>query len=273
MKNVQLKTGITIPQIGLGTWQLTGSNCVKAVREAIALGYTHIDTADGYTNHKEVGRGIQESGAKRETLFVTTKIKKNAQKEAQVLAFGDRMRKELQTDYVDLLLIHWPTKNVPFEETFSAMQTLVEKGYAKNIGISNFSIELAQKASELSKIPITVNQVEFHPLLFQKDLLSACESLGIKITAYSPLAQGEVLKNKVIKDIAGAKGVSAAQISLAWLMAKGIIAIPKARSVEHMKSNLAAADLELSQAEIEAIDGIGEQKRIIEAEGWREFDF
>ncbi|MBN2510587.1 MAG: aldo/keto reductase [Spirochaetales bacterium] len=273
MNTLQLQSGNAIPQLGLGTWELTGSTCEKTVKEAIAMGYTHIDTADGYGNHKEVGRGVHDSGAKRENLFITTKIKKNAQKEAQVLAFGDRMRKELNTDYVDLLLIHWPTKNVPFEETFTAMHTLVEKGYARSIGISNFNTDLVKKAAHISPLPVATNQVEFHPLLFQKELLNTCESLGIRITAYSPLGKGEALQHPVIRDIAGAKGVSAAQVCIAWLMAKGIIAIPKARGKEHLESNLKAAELTLLSGEITAIDGIQEQKRIIEAEGWREFDF
>ena len=273
MKTAELKTGRSIPMLGLGTWQLTGDTCTSVIKEAVAMGYTHIDTADGYNNHLEVGRGIKESGVPRESLFITTKVAKPKQKKEKVLAFGERMLRELQIDYVDLLLIHWPTRSVPFAETFGALNELVDRGIVRDIGISNFNAELTGEASRLSTAPVVMNQVEFHPLLFQRELLETCESLGIKITAYSPLAQGEVMKNDVIRDIASGKGVSPAQISIAWLIGKGIIAIPKASGAKHLKSNLEAASLELDESEIEAIDSIREQKRIIQADGWREYDF
>jgi len=257
----------------MGTWQIQGEACSSAVREALSMGYTHIDTADGYSNHKYVGKGLKESGKNRDSFFLTTKVAKQRQKPSEVLRFGEEMLRDLQVDYIDLLLIHWPTRSVPLEDTLGAMKELVDKGYVKDIGISNFNKELCTKASELSKVPVVMNQVEFHPLLFQKELLEHCRSLEMNLTAYSPLAQGKVLQDAVIKEIAAARKVSAAQVSLAWILAKGVIAIPKASSTGHLESNLAAAEIELSTDEISAIDNIEENLRVIEADGWREYDF
>lgn len=273
MKSIKFITGRSIPQLGLGTWKLTGSQCRKNVREALAMGYTHIDTADAYGNHKEVGQGIKDSGISRDSFFLTTKIAKPKQKEQEVLSFGERMLKELQIDYVDLLLIHWPTMRTPFAETLGAMKQLVDKGFVRDIGISNFNAELTAQVAEMSEIPITTNQVEFHPLLFQKELMDICTDLGITVTAYSPLAQGEVMQNGTLKDIASSRKATPADISIAWLIAKGIITIPKASSNAHLESNLQAASMELTSQEIGAIDAINEQRRLIVADGWREFDF
>lgn len=273
MKSITLQTGRSIPLLGMGTWQIQGDPCAKAVGEALAMGYTHIDTADGYSNHKEVGKGIKESGKSRDSFFLTTKVAKHKQKTSDVLRFGEQMLQDLQVDYVDLLLIHWPTRSVPLDEPLAAMKELVDKGYVRDIGISNFNKELCSKTVELSEIPVVMNQVEFHPLLFQKDLQEHCRSLKMDITAYSPLAQGKVMEHPVIQEIAASKNISAAQVSLAWIMSKGIVVIPKASSAGHLESNLKAAEISLTGDEISAIDQIKETIRIVEADGWREYDF
>jgi len=273
MNDLTFSSGRTIPQLGLGTWQLTDESCIATVRDALEMGYTHVDTADGYGNHKEVGQGIKEAGISRDKLFLTTKIAKPHQRPEEVLSFGQRMLEELETDYVNLLLIHWPTKAVPFKETLDAMAELVHKGVVKDIGISNFNSALTAEAAEISSVPIAANQVEFHPLLFQKALLERCESLNIKLTAYSPLAQGAVFQNKIIKDLAAQGGISPAQLSIAWLLAKGIIAIPKSSGKEHLKSNLKAAEIQLEDEVLSKIDAIEEESRVIQADGWREFDW
>lgn len=273
MKTIPLKTGRSIPQLGLGTWQLTGDTCRNSVSEALDMGYTHVDTADGYSNHREVGQGIKDSGLARKDLFLTTKIRMDRQTEAEILEFGSRMLEELQTDYVDLLLVHWPTKKVPFEETAGAMKQLVDQGIVKDIGISNFNRDIARQFSELSEVPVVMNQVEFHPLLFQKELLESCESIGLKITAYSPLAQGKVFQNSSIKSLAEKAGITPADLSIAWLLSKGIVTIPKATGTAHLRSNLAAAELEVDASILEEVDAIEEIYRVVQADGWRQFDW
>ena len=272
MKYVKLSSGYDIPQLGLGTWQLTGKKCVEAVREALVMGYTHVDTAVYYGNHRKVGKGITESGVEREKLFITTKLPKKKLRRSQVIETGKKMLNELAIDYIDLLLIHWPNKKVPFAETLEAMKVLVDRGLVKSIGISNFNATIAAEASEVSPLPIVINQVEFHPLLFQKELLDACVLLGMRVTAYSPLAQGKVMQNGLLAQIAEKYDSTAAQISLAWLLEKGIIVIPKAGSIDHLKNNLDAVALNLQPDDLAAIDAIEEEQRFIDG-SWKDYDF
>ena len=272
MKKLRLQSGFTIPQLGLGTWQLTGSTCSESVREALRRGYTHIDTADAYGNHGDVAKGIKESGVARDSFFLTTKIPMGKQSSEAVRQCGDRMLSELETDYVDLLLIHWPTRKVPFAETFGALKKLVDKGYVKSIGISNFNKTIAAEAAEVSEIPIATNQVEFHPLLYQKELLDACLSLGMLVTAYSPLSQGKAFANPAIVAAASKHKASPARICIAWLLEKGIIAIPKASSVEHLTDNMAATDVTLDEEDIRSIDGIEETHRIVDGK-FKQYEF
>ena len=272
MRKIKLSSGYEIPQLGLGTWQLTGDTCIASVREALAMGYTHIDTADGYQNHRQVAKGIKEAGVDRGSFFLTTKIGMGNQSAEAVRQFGDRMLEELEIDYVDLLLIHWPTKKVPFAETLDAMNKVVEKGQARSIGISNFNKGIAAEAAGLSKIPVVTNQVEFHPLLFQKELLDACKGLDMQITAYSPLAQGKAFANPAIKQTAEKHGVSAAQVCIAWLLQKDIIVIPKASGPTHLKDNLAAVGLSLDDEDVRTIDGIEETVRIVDG-NWKQYEF
>jgi 2,5-diketo-D-gluconate reductase B len=270
MMHRQLRDGRLIPQLGLGTWQLTGEQCRTTVSDAIRMGYRHIDTAFAYGNHTEVAAGIADGGVPRDKLFVTTKIPLGKQSRSQVLELGSAIRKELVTDYVDLLLIHWPNRDVPFEETFAALHELMERGVARSIGISNFNAELVKRADGASPAPIVTNQVEFHPFLYQKRLLETCEALDIRLTAYSPLARGEALRDERLIEIGRAHDATGAQVSLAWLLAKGLIVIPKASSREHLESNLASTDIRLSTAEIERIDSFGDHRRQVDGP-WKHF--
>ena len=272
METIRLSSGYDIPRLGLGTWQLTGSACRESVREALTMGYTHIDTAVGYGNHREVGEGVRESGVNREGLFITTKISTEGARHDRMIGTAKRSLEELGMDYVDLLLIHWPTKKVPFAETLGAMKELVDAGSVRSIGISNFNARIAAEAARVSEVPIVTNQVEFHPLLFQKELQQACENLGMKITAYSPLARGEVLRNAEVREVAEKHGISAAQTAIAWLLHKGIIVIPKASSADHLESNLRAESIALDAEDVTAIDGIGERMRIVDG-SWVEYPF
>ena len=270
MNNIELRDSRTIPQLGLGTWQLTGEQCAKSVSEVIGMGYRHIDTAFAYANHADVAEGIAKAGVPRDDLFVTTKVPLGKQSRSQVLELGFAIRKELEMEHVDLLLIHWPNKDVPFEETFGALHELMERGVTRAIGISNFNPELVKQADGASPAPIVTDQVEFHPYLYQKRLLETCEALDIRVTAYCPLARGETLRDERLIEIGRAHDATGAQVAIAWLLAKGLIAIPKASSREHLAANLASTDILLSPEEIERIDSFGDHRRLVDGP-WKHF--
>ncbi len=270
MKNIELQNGTTIPQVGLGTWLLNGPGCVKSVREAIELGYRHIDTAIAYGNHKEVGAGIRESGINRDDLYVTTKIPLGKQKPSQVAQMTGQALADLGIKYLDLLLIHWPDKNTPFSETLEAMAQLVDKGRVKSIGVSNFNRLVLAEADEASRIPIVTNQVEFHPYLHQRELLEECGKRNIVLTAYAPLGRGCFFSDKTIGGIAEKHGTTPAAVGLAWAIHKDAVVIPKASSREHLEANLAAADLHLNTAEVAAIDGIDAHERQVDG-AWKHY--
>ncbi len=171
MKKFKLKNGNKIPALGLGTSGLRGDKCTEVVKKALKLGYRHLDTADMYGNHQAIAKAINESDVKRNQLFITSKIQSKNLEAEQLQKTADRLLAELDIKYFDLLLIHWPSPKVPIEESLKAMKELKEKGKAINIGVSNFTIPLLKEALEFHPDLITVNQVEFHPTLYQKDLL------------------------------------------------------------------------------------------------------
>ncbi len=250
-----------IPILGLGTWDLRGNQCVETVKLALELGYTHIDTAESYNNENEIGIGIKSFD--RSKLFITSKVWPGNLKHDDVLKACDNSLNKLGTGYLDLYLIHWPSFKIPLEESLPAFNRLFDQGKIKAFGISNFTIPLVKESLEKAQLPIITNQVEFHPLLYQKELLDFCKSKNIVITAYCPVARGHVFNNKVLVDIGIKYNKTAAQISLKWLLQKGIIAIPKASSVEHLKENIDVFDFELSSDDIEKINNINEDKRLV----------
>jgi 2,5-diketo-D-gluconate reductase B len=269
MESLKLKSGNEMPVLGLGTWQLTGSKCKEAVKKALELGYRHIDTADVYGNHKEVGEGIKESGVKREELFLTTKVWKDDVKGEAVISNVERFLKELGVEYVDLLLIHWPSSNVDVGETFKAFEELKKEGKIRAYGVSNFNIERVKESVE--KGEVSVNQVEYHAYLNQEDLLKVCKEKGVVLTAYSPIARGELLEEEILKKIAEEKGKSVCQIALRWLVQKEIIVIPKASSEEHIKENMEIFDFELNEGEMEEMNNIKESRRLVNP-GFSDFE-
>jgi len=269
-KTFTLSDGTSIPAIGFGTWQLNGEVCQQSVETALELGYRHIDTADRYQNHREVAAAVKASGVAREELFITTKIWHDQLHKDTVAASVERFLQELETDYIDLLLIHWPNKTIPLEETLRAMEQAKASGHVKTIGVSNFTQAHLQQALALGS-PITVNQVEFHPSLNQRELRVFCEEHGIHITAYSPIAQGQDLELEEIITIAAAHDKTPAQVIINWLVSIGIIVIPRSTKRERMADALAAIDFTLTPAEIEAIDAIGGTNRLVNPD-FNEFD-
>jgi 2,5-diketo-D-gluconate reductase B len=258
---IELASNQEIPILGLGTYKLTGLKCIDAVKSAIKIGYTHIDTAEYYENETEIGVAIKN--VDRSKLFLTSKVKPTNLKYDDVIHACKNSLSKLGTKYLDLYLIHWPNFQIPLTETFKAFEYLVGKGMVKSIGISNFNIKLVKEAIDSSKIPIATNQVEFHPLLFQKDLFEYCIQNNLLITAYCPIARGRVNDNKILSDLSTKYNKTPSQISLRWLTQKNIIAIPKASSLTHLEENFKVFDFEISELDIEKIDTIGEQLRLV----------
>lgn len=223
-----------IPLIGLGTWRLYGSECERTVKQALDLGYRHIDTADIYENHSEIGKAIK--GFPRDQLFLTTKLATTNLHPNKVREVTIRCLKELGVNEVDLLLVHWPEPDMDLPKILQAMLTLKEEGLAHFIGVSNF-VRSHLKEIEPYHFPILTNQIELHPYLQRNTLVSFCEKMGITITAYSPLAKGAVETDPVLKKIGKKYGKSPSQIVLRWLIEKNIAVIPKASSLKHLKDN------------------------------------
>lgn len=256
--------GTRIPEVGLGTHRLYGKECKRTVSEALDIGYRHIDTAQMYKNEKEVGDAVYSSNVDREDVFITTKLWHTNLDHDDVLQTVEDSLRVMRSHYVDLLLIHWPNSQYPLEQTLEAMLVLKDQGKAMNIGISNFPMNLTQKVVEELRIPIFTNQVEFHPFLDQLDLLDYSYDNDFLITAYSPLAQGKVLENDLLNEIAEEHGKTPAQVSLRWLIEQeNVITIPKASSREHLQQNIDIFDFELSDEEFEKIDGLDKNLRLV----------
>ena len=257
--NIRTAGQANIPVLGLGTWQSTGQDCIDVVSQGLKMGYEHIDTAQAYDNEIEVGKGIKQSGVARDKFFLTTKIFPDDMKfePEKLIAAAKRSLENLDTDYVDLLLLHWPDDRVPLSETIPALCELQKQGLTRNIGVSNFNIANIIEAKRYADVPIAVNQVEFHPFIKQKTLQTFLNNHHILLEAYSPLARGDVFDNKIIKDIADRHGITPAQVSLAWILSdKQRIAIPKTSNPEHLQGNLDAVKVTLSADELEKIGSL-----------------
>jgi 2,5-diketo-D-gluconate reductase B len=245
--------GANIPALGFGTYQLTGTLGTDMVATALNLGYRHIDTARMYGNEVEVGRGIANSGVPREQVFLTTKIWPDEFGHDDFLRSAEQSTKNLGTA-PDLLLLHWPSKSVPLDETMAALVEAQKRGLTRFIGVSNFTIPLLRMATELSPIPLVANQVEYHPYLSQDALLPFHRKLGIATVAHCPSARGKVMDDPVIKEIADAHGMNPIQVTLRWLIQQSDMgAIPRTSSEKNARSNLKVLDFELTPEEMEKI--------------------
>jgi 2,5-diketo-D-gluconate reductase B len=243
-----------IPALGYGTWNLRGGECLNGVEQALEIGYRHIDTAQIYENEAEVGAGIAVSGVKRSDIFLTTKVWVTDVAEGALQKSVDESLSKLRTDYVDLLLIHWPVMDVPFAEQMKALQSVQKDGKTKLLGISNYTLAHMKEAVETLGVPVVTNQVEYHPYLSQKLLYDYMRAHGMFLTAYCPIARGKVVKDPVITKIAEQHGKTPGQVTLRWLVQQdGVAAIPKAASEKHMRENFAIFDFTLTAEEMQAI--------------------
>ena len=203
METITLASGDSIPILGLGTWALRDEACKTAVKIALELGYTHIDTAWMYGNQSEIGEAIREIGSDRAALFITSKIWHTHLRYNEVLAQFDECLNQLQMDYVDLLLIHHPNESVPLQETMDAFNKIHDAGQARSIGISNFSIRQTDQARQVSQAPIVTNQVEYHVRNRDDDLLAHCTKHQVVVTAHRPLAVGAIVQDQTLQGIGG----------------------------------------------------------------------
>jgi 2,5-diketo-D-gluconate reductase B len=252
-----------IPAIGLGTWRLSGRECSDGVADALAAGYRHVDTAAMYGNEEEVGSAMRASGVDRGDVWLTTKVWPDDLAPERVRASLVRSLRALGTEYVDLFMIHWPNPRVPLAATLAAMTGLRDEGRALEIGVSNFTSAQFREALDLA--PVIVNQVEYHPFLDQSAVLEVCHERDVELTAYRPLAKGEVASNRTIADIAAAHDATPAQVTLAWLIGQErVSAVPKASSPERRRENLGALGLKLTPEERRRIDALPKDRRAVQ---------
>jgi len=262
-----LADGNEIPMLGLGVWQTPkGPECVNAVRWALELGYRHIDTAQAYGNEESVGQALRGSGVPREDVFVTTKFYP-ARKDPAAVA--ERSLKRLGIDYVDLYLIHWPRGGPTW--AWSGMERARERGYARSIGVSNFSVgELDQVLAAGTTAPV-VNQVQFSPFEYRRELLAACGSRGIVLESYSSLGTGRHLRDDTVRRIGERLGRTPAQVLLRWCVQRGVPVIPKSTHRDRIEENAHIFDFTLSDEDVAALDVLdrtGGTDRALERAWW-----
>jgi diketogulonate reductase-like aldo/keto reductase len=264
-------SGDQVPALGLGTWQLQGNACREVVREALAMGYRHIDTAQGYDNETEVGAGIRMSGVDRSEIFVVSKLWRDVLKPDDVRRSTRESLKRLNLEVLDMLLIHWPSADVPLEDTLGAMADLQREGMIRHLGVSNFTPALLDEALWLA--PISCLQAECHPFFQQADLRSIARDAGMMFTAYCPLARGDVFHDPVLQAMGRRHDKSAGQVALRWLIQHPqVAAIPRASSLAHLAENLDIFDFSLTNAECREIFSLDRNERLIDppwAPNWR----
>lgn len=256
MKTINLQ-GRDMPSLGFGTYKLLGEEAAKAVDFALNAGYRHIDTAQIYENEAEVGDGLKKSGVARDKIFLTTKVWRNHFADGTVASSVDESLKKLKTDYVDLLLVHWPFPETPVAKLVDSVMKTQQDGKAKLIGVSNFNVAQMEQAIRVSGGKICVNQVEYHPYLSQKPVLDFTRKNKMALTAYSPVGRGKAIKDPVLKEIGLKYGKNAGQVTLRWLVQQdGVAAIPKSATPDNIKNNIDIFDFELSAEDMQKIHAL-----------------
>ncbi|MBQ8346823.1 MAG: aldo/keto reductase [Alphaproteobacteria bacterium] len=288
MKYVTLNTDYKMPVIGLGTWKSAEEKTYQAVRWAIKAGYQHVDCAAVYGNEETVGQALHDAVAEgdieRKNLFVTSKLWNTAHKPADVRPALEQSLKDLQTDYLDLYLIHWPIAedplsgealDIPQEETWAEMEKAQKDGLVRSIGVSNFTQTKLKDLMDKAEIMPAVNQVEIHPYLAQNDLVEFCRANQIVVTAYAPLGSGDrpdtmkeagepsLLADQVVADIAKKNSATPAQVLIAWGLARGLVEIPKSVQFDRIEENLGALNVTLDDDDMKRLNAIDETFRFV----------
>lgn len=265
MKQVTLRNGVIIDQLALGTFRSRDEDCYNAVSAALKAGYRHIDTAAVYQNEEMVGKAIRDSDIPRANVFVTSKLWNTEQGYESTIKAFEASCERLGMDYIDLYLIHWPKGYVNAAESWRAMEDLYLEGKIRAIGVSNFNIHHLMNLMQSARIIPMVNQVECHVELQQNILQDFCMKFEIFLEAYGPLMSHEIstlLENETMKTIADKYSATIPQVTLAWLMSRDIIALPKSNTPKRIEENFKSLDLELSHEDIETINGLQRGNRI-----------
>jgi len=255
--------GEAVPVLGFGTFRMKGDECAEAVGRALAAGYRHLDTAEIYGNEEAVARGIRSAGIDRSELYITTKAWMDDLSPTGVTKSLEGSLRRLDTDYVDLWLVHWPNAAYPLRDTLAAMSGLAAKGKVRHLGVSNFPAALFDEAASMARI--VCNQVEYHPYLAQRNVLAAARSRDAFVTAYAPVAMGKVQGDAILQEIGERHGKTATQVALRWLIQQPqVAAIPKASDPGHIEENLAIFDFSLTDEEMARVHGLARGERLIE---------
>ena len=276
MQHIINAQGLNMPKLGLGTWPMLGEECTRAVEQALALGYRHIDTAAAYNNEDAVGQALANSPTPREQIHVTTKVWWDQLQPDAMRHSMDRSLEALRSEYVDLFMLHWPTTDWDLPRTIETLVSFREQGLARNIGVANFPLPLLRKVVEELGAPLSAIQVEYHVLLGQNALLDYARQQDLALTAYTPLARNKVSDIPAIRRIAAKHGVLPTQVALKWLLDQpNVAAIPKASSEPNQLANLAALDVRLDNEDRALIASLSKRERQVSpdfAPVWDAFD-
>jgi len=259
--------------VGVGTWDIDGDTVKESVRAGLDAGYGHVDTAEGYKNEGEIGEVLADYD--RDDVFLTSKVlPKHLDYESVIESFEASLEK-LGTEYLDLYLIHWPNPAISLRETMSAMATLKDRGWVRNVGVSNFSAYQLSCAQHVSDIPIAVNQIEFHPLFQRPDLVDYCHETDTVIEAAAPLGRTEVFAHPVVQDLAEKYGRSAPQVVVKWEVERDIVPLPKSSTPDHVRSNLKLFDWEMKDRDLERLDEADEDQPVYDtpARDWSPYTY
>jgi diketogulonate reductase-like aldo/keto reductase len=261
--------GADIPALGFGTFRMPGEDVLRIVPKALDVGFRHIDTAQIYGNEAEVGSVIARSSVARQDIFLTTKVWVDKFRHDDFIASVEESLKKLKTDYVDLLLLHWPKMEVPLAEQIGALNEVRKAGKVRHIGVSNYNIQLMDDAVALSDAPIVTNQIEVHPYIDQSKVMAAAKETGMSITSYYAMADGKVFEDDVLKELGAKYGKSVAQIVLRWVIQHdGLIALSKTVGEERVVENFDIFDFEISTADMQAISALARPDgRIVSPDG------
>ena len=252
-----LSNDMRMPILGLGTWDMRDAECTKAVESAISIGYTHIDTAEMYKNEEAIGKAI--ANVDRDQLFVVSKVSPENLGYENVKRSCKASLERLNCGFLDIYLVHWPVAGADYATSFEALSQLQEEGAIRSFGVSNFDVKLLRESIKMCGdygTEIVTNQIEFYPGNYPRDVLEFCEDHDIAVTAYSPLGEGKLLENQILKSVGSSHNKSSAQVALRWIIQKGVVAIPKSSNPQRQRENLEIFDFELSDSEMSQLDSM-----------------